>query len=181
VAIRTLEDVPDYRIHVKPVCVLINDRCNFFKSSGVSSADDFCRTFDLTHKVPRHVLDQAIQSSQLVLLDASTDWTRLIDLVAEGLGTCQDAAPVRICIPLLGSPGWGDPHPKVRVTFHNALFSRNVIPSQRMSYNSYTRCVPSCGGVPMRALRLASHHTCPPIGGGALGGSTNFVGFLTLR
>lgn len=58
-----------------------------------------------------------------MLLDASSDWTRLIDLVAESLGTSQDAVPVRICIPLLGSPGWGDPDPKVRVTFG----SRSVV------------------------------------------------------
>jgi len=70
---------------------------------------------------PRHLLDQAIQSSQLVLLEASSDWTRLIDLVAESLGASQDAVPVRLCIPLLGSPGWGDPHPKDLLQFVYSL------------------------------------------------------------
>ncbi|KAF8481217.1 Elongator complex protein 4 [Russula ochroleuca] len=90
-------------------------------SASKFPADDFCRAFDLTYRVPRHFLDQAIQSSQLVLLDASGDWTRLIDLVAESLGTSQDAVPVRICIPLLGSPGWGDPHPKDVLQFVYSL------------------------------------------------------------
>ncbi|KAN0125128.1 PAXNEB domain containing protein, partial [Russula decolorans] len=90
-------------------------------STSNPSADDFCRTFDLTCKVPRHLLDQAIQSSQLVLLEASSDWTRLIDLVAESLGASQDAVPVRLCIPLLGSPGWGDPHPKDLLQFVYSL------------------------------------------------------------
>jgi len=85
------------------------------------SADDFCRAFDLTYRVPRHFLDQAIQSSQLVLLDASSDWTKLINLVAESLGASQDLVPVRICIPLLGSPGWGDPHPKDVLQFVYSL------------------------------------------------------------
>lgn len=152
-----------------------------FSSLCVSSADDFCRAFDLTYRVPRHFLDQAIQSSQLVLLDASSDWTRLIDIVAESLDASQDVVPVRICIPLLGSPGWGDPHPKVRMTIRGGLLSCNDIPSQRMSYNSYTPCVPSCGGVPTCALRLASHRTCRPIGGAAQAGSTSLVGFSMLR
>jgi elongator complex protein 4 len=83
-----------------------------------SSADDFCYAFDLTHRVPRQFLDQAIKSSQLVLLDLSSDLTRLIDVVAECLGSSsQEAIPIRVCIPLLGSPGWGDLHPKVWMVF----------------------------------------------------------------
>jgi len=81
--------------------------------SSKFSADDFCRAFDLTHRVPGRFLDQAIKCSQLVLLNASSEWARLIDDIAQSLGTSpQDGPPVRICIPLLGSPGWGDPDPK---------------------------------------------------------------------
>jgi elongator complex protein 4 len=125
-----------------------------FSSLCVSPADDFCRAFDLTYRVPRHFLDQAIQSSQLVLLDASGDWTRLIDLVAESLGTSQDAVPVRICIPLLGSPGWGDPHPKVRVSFRGALLSYNVIPSQDVLQFVYS----------LRTLLRRCPHACASVG-----------------
>jgi hypothetical protein len=82
-----------------------------------SSADDFCCAFDLTYTVPALVLDQAIKSSQLVLMDASRDWTGLIDGIAESLASSQDVQPIRICVPLLGSPSWGDPRPKVRVIF----------------------------------------------------------------
>lgn len=134
----------------------------FFKSLCVSSADDFCRTFDLTYKVPRHFLDQAIQSSQLVLLDASSDWTRLIDLVAESLGASQDAVPVRICIPLLGSPGWGDPHPKVRVTVRSrAVFSqcdtltKDVLQFVYSLRTLLRRCPHACASVGLPAYMSA--------------------------
>ncbi|KAF8271354.1 Elongator complex protein 4 [Lactarius quietus] len=87
-----------------------------------SITDDFCRAFDLTQRVPRPFLDQAKKSSQLVLLNASRDWRRLIDVIAESLGTSsQDAVPIRICIPLLGSPGWGDLQPKDVLYFAYSL------------------------------------------------------------
>ena len=147
----------------------------------VSSADDFCCVFDLTYRVPAHVLDQAIKSSQLVPLDASRDWTRLIDGISESLASSQDVRPTRICIPLLGSPAWGDPHPKVRTTFCGALISCNVTLLERTSYNSYTPCVPSCVGIPTCVLRWASRRTCRMISGVALAGSTSSVGSLMLR
>ena len=156
----------------------------FFSSSStlcVSSADDFCCAFDLTYRVPAHFLDQAIKSSQLMLLDASRDWTRLIDGISEGLASSQDVRPIRICVPLLGSPGWGDPHPKVWMIFCGALISCNVTPFERISYNSHTPCVPSCGGIPTRVLRWASRRTCRMISGVALAGSTSSVGSLMLR
>ena len=94
------------------------DSIRFFSSTlCASSADDFCCAFDLTYTVPAHLLDQAIESSQLVLLNASRDWAGLMDGIAESLASSQDVQPIRICVPLLGSPSWGDPHPKVWVIF----------------------------------------------------------------
>ncbi|KAN0128381.1 PAXNEB domain containing protein [Lactarius tabidus] len=91
-------------------------------STSKSTADDFCRAFDLTQRIPGLFLDQAKKSSQLVLLNASRDWKRLIDVIAESLGTSsQDAVPIRICIPLLGSPGWGDLQPKDVLYFAYSL------------------------------------------------------------
>ncbi|KAI0004298.1 Elongator complex protein 4, partial [Russula compacta] len=92
-------------------------------SASKFSADDFCGAFDLTHRVPGHFLEQAIESSQLVLLDASSDWTRLMGIIAKSLDTSPRgvARPVRICIPLLGSPGWGDPHAKDVLRFVYSL------------------------------------------------------------
>ena len=53
-----------------------------------------------------------------MLLNVSSDLTRLIDVIAENLGnSSQEVLPIRICIPLLGSPGWGDIHPKVWMVF----------------------------------------------------------------
>jgi len=57
-----------------------------------------------------------------VLLHASRDSRKLIDVIAESLGTSsQDAVPIRICIPLLGSPGWGDLQPKDVLYFAYSL------------------------------------------------------------
>lgn len=91
-------------------------------SASRFSADSFCCAFDLSYRVPGNFIDQAIKSSQLVLLDASRDWTRLIGVIAESLGASpQNGVPVRVCIPLLGSPGWGDPHPKDVLQFVYSL------------------------------------------------------------
>ncbi|KAI9455854.1 Elongator complex protein 4 [Russula earlei] len=98
--------------HLKPFQTTVS-------ASRFSADDDFCCAFDLTYRLPEHVLDRATQSSQLVPLDASTDWTKLLGVIAEGLGT--SSVPVRICIPLLGSPGWGDPHPKDVLQFVYSL------------------------------------------------------------
>ncbi|SRR6266404_172487 len=92
-----------------------------------STADEFCWAFDLSQRIPGPFLDQATKSSQLVLLNASHDSRRLIDVIAESLGMAsQDAVPIRICIPLLGSPGWGDLQPKVWMTFSGARLCCNV-------------------------------------------------------
>lgn len=91
-------------------------------STPQPSADDFCRAFDLTQRIPGPFLDQATKSSQLVLLNASRDSRRLIDVIAESLGASSpDAVPIRICIPLLGSPGWGDLQPKEVLYFAYSL------------------------------------------------------------
>ncbi len=119
-----------------------------------SPADDFCRAFDLTQRIPGPFLDQATKSSQLVLLKASRDSRRLIDVIAESLGTSsQDAVPIRICIPLLGSPGWGDLQPKVWMTFSGARLCCNVTAIQRMSCILRTLCARYCGDTLMHALR----------------------------
>ncbi|KAI0307839.1 Elongator complex protein 4 [Multifurca ochricompacta] len=87
-------------------------------SASKFSTDEFCRPFDLTYKVPGSFLDQATKSSQVVLLKASSDLKRVIDVITESLRTCsQEVVPVRICIPLLGSPGWGDLKPKEVLNF----------------------------------------------------------------
>ena len=119
-----------------------------------SSADDFCRAFDLTQRIPGPFLDQAMKSSQLVLLNASRDSRKLIDDITESLGTpSQDTVPIRICIPLLGSPGWGDLQPKVWMTFSGARLCCNVTTIQRMSCILRTLCVRFCGDILMYALR----------------------------
>jgi PAXNEB protein len=106
----------------------------------------------LTHRVPRQILDQAIKSSQLVLLNVSTGLTRLIDAIAECLDTSsREVLPIRICIPLLGSPGWGDLHPKVwlitRPSYNVNTHSKDVLHFVYTLRTILRRCSHACASV----------------------------------
>ncbi|KAH8988824.1 Elongator complex protein 4 [Lactarius akahatsu] len=127
-AVRTVEDNDDNDETDHEPKVTIAWRYEHLKrfqttvSTSQSSADDFCQAFDLTQRIPGPFLDQATKSSQLVLLNASRDSKGLIDVIAESLGaSSQDVVPIRICIPLLGSPGWGDLQPKDVLYFAYSL------------------------------------------------------------
>jgi elongator complex protein 4 len=86
--------------------------------------DEFCTLFDLTQRVPDVVLDDALQHGRLVCVDVGPDsvkaessTTRMLDTVAQALAeSTTSTLPVRICIPALGSPGWGDLTPHVGFT-----------------------------------------------------------------
>ncbi|KAI0067700.1 hypothetical protein BV25DRAFT_1794657 [Artomyces pyxidatus] len=92
--------------------------------------DEFCRTFDLTYRIPGHVISEIIKSSRLVLLDIQGSDTngslitqtisRIVELLAD-----PDSSPVRICIPSLGSPSWGDLRPQDILLFFHLL--RNLL------------------------------------------------------
>ncbi|KAI0274679.1 PAXNEB-domain-containing protein [Gloeopeniophorella convolvens] len=81
------------------------------------TTDEYCSTFDLTHRIPNHVVDQAVKSSQLLLLNSSTDLAGILGAIAQALAessesTSKQPSPTRICVPSLGSPGWGDLAPE---------------------------------------------------------------------
>ncbi|KAF9270412.1 PAXNEB-domain-containing protein [Marasmius fiardii PR-910] len=61
--------------------------------------ENFCGTFDLTARISESVIQKAVASKQLKTCDHF--------LVSRG-----KAKPLRICIPALGSPGWGDFSPE---------------------------------------------------------------------
>ncbi|KAG2077103.1 PAXNEB-domain-containing protein [Suillus decipiens] len=80
--------------------------------SSNSLNDDFCMTFDLTCRIPTATLDAARQSAQLILIDVdNSDGTGVIGQIEGLLSNSTDAHTVRICIPALGSPHWGDMQP----------------------------------------------------------------------
>ncbi|KAF5368347.1 hypothetical protein D9758_002425 [Tetrapyrgos nigripes] len=77
------------------------------------SMDDFCRTFDLTSRIPEAVIDRAIQSQQLILHEVepsleSSSTSQVITRTENVLANRKAAIPLRICVPSLGSPEWGE-------------------------------------------------------------------------
>lgn len=80
-------------------------------------------TFDLTCRIPTAALDVARQSSQLIPIDvdSSEDNTGVIERIEELLSNSTNAHAVRICIPALGSPYWGDMQPSTVLTLLHAL------------------------------------------------------------
>lgn len=82
--------------------------------------DEFCRTFDLTCRIPRPVVDKALESKQIVAIDLASvvDGPMIFQSVIGRITevcqeSCSASKPLRICIPSLGSPSWGEFGPQV--------------------------------------------------------------------
>ncbi|KAI0788581.1 PAXNEB-domain-containing protein [Abortiporus biennis] len=82
-----------------------------------TEADDFCKVFDLTSRIPEEVIDTTISSGQLQLIDISQFGTAdhlthiALDKLTEILGKENadgSKKSLRLCFPSLGSPEWGD-------------------------------------------------------------------------
>ncbi|KAF8167916.1 Elongator complex protein 4 [Crassisporium funariophilum] len=84
-----------------------------FKTTvGATSQDmeTFCHAFELSSRVPDGLVDDALSASQLRLMNVGSEDPSLVKLlheISEYL-TADTSIPVRICIPSLGSPSWGD-------------------------------------------------------------------------
>ncbi|KAL1713647.1 Elongator complex protein 4 [Schizophyllum commune] len=79
-----------------------------FQTSVSTSAndDDFCEAaFDLASTVPESVIRDARASGKLFFIDNPDEVVRALDRQLAAGGA---SAPVRICVPSLGSPWWGD-------------------------------------------------------------------------
>ena len=72
--------------------------------------------FDLTCRIPDFTIDAACQSAQLVLIDVGTseDTGGIIGQIEGLLSSTPSTQAVRICIPALGSPNWGELQQSVR-------------------------------------------------------------------
>ena len=87
-----------------------------------SSSEEYCRTFDLTTRIPKSLVEEAIQKGELFFVEVhSTESNPLTTILLhlEALlkrDTTPSALPIRICIPSLGSPQWGDVKPQVLTT-----------------------------------------------------------------
>ncbi|KAJ6604373.1 PAXNEB-domain-containing protein [Mycena vulgaris] len=82
-------------------------------ASPSSATADACRTFDLTTRIPPPVIAAAVASGQLIIVDIDPGVGWAVPRASGSLSGSQDLlgtddAPVRICVPSLGSPHWGD-------------------------------------------------------------------------
>ncbi|GLB36340.1 putative PAXNEB protein [Lyophyllum shimeji] len=88
-------------------------------SASSYSTDDYCHNFDLTSRVPEAIVGDSLRSGQLSFIDThpsspgrtstSEILRRIVDLLGpETPEPLSAAPPLRICIPSLGSPHWGE-------------------------------------------------------------------------
>ena len=85
-----------------------------------SSTEEYCRTFDLTCRIPSSIVEGALQTGDHIRLDVDSPESelstrRIIRRIKDIFNTEGEASskPLRICIPSLGSPQWGDLNPQV--------------------------------------------------------------------
>jgi elongator complex protein 4 len=85
------------------------------------SAEEYCGTLDLTSQIPGTVVEGKIYSKELHCIDLASEesgeslsTSRIISQLARLLETerltplSESSEPLRICIPSLASPQWGD-------------------------------------------------------------------------
>jgi len=81
------------------------------------STEEYCRTLDLTCRIPRSDIEDALRSGQLSFLSVDgvdseeNSSTKILRQIAQVLkaekARPSSSTPLRICIPSFGSPQWG--------------------------------------------------------------------------
>ncbi|KAH9847368.1 PAXNEB-domain-containing protein [Lenzites betulinus] len=97
------------------------------------SADEYCRTFDLTCRMPEEVIKAARDDGRLLAVDVEEESVtndgrssciavirRLSDILSQKTSDAQPMA-TRVCIPALGSYEWGDLSPQDICYFLHSL------------------------------------------------------------
>jgi elongator complex protein 4 len=77
---------------------------------NIRNSETFCHNFELSSRVPKEVIDDAVKSGQLQFLDLEgrkLSITAIFDEMARTI-EADSSLPLRVCIPSLGSPVWGD-------------------------------------------------------------------------
>ncbi|KAF8306842.1 PAXNEB-domain-containing protein [Clavulina sp. PMI_390] len=98
-------------------------------ASSSSSSDGYCDTFDLTTRIPESVVDAAKKASLLKIISAEgplgnvfhTYIKALKSFIAKAKGRNTTRQAMRLSVPDLGSPSWGDPTPQTILSFINSL------------------------------------------------------------
>ena len=106
--------------------------------------DDYCSVFDLTCRVPRSTIESTIHANQLQLLSVSEGTEgkpvrqvlKSISETLERVNTGRNDKPVRLCVPYLGSPQWGDIEPHVRISHMSRSSSIDI--SKEICYFLHT-------------------------------------------
>ncbi|KAG7099409.1 hypothetical protein E1B28_001262 [Marasmius oreades] len=81
---------------------------------SIANTENFCRAFDLTSRIPDSVIQRALYSKQLEVCDVTSFQStalvlsEVVSRIEQILASRSKTTPLRICLPALGSPGWGD-------------------------------------------------------------------------
>ena len=80
----------------------------------------FCHNFELSGRVPKELIEDAVESGQVQFLDLERQKLSMIAIFDDITRAIQvdSSLPLRICVPSLGSPVWGDVTTQVISTFH---------------------------------------------------------------
>ncbi|KII93335.1 hypothetical protein PLICRDRAFT_131000 [Plicaturopsis crispa FD-325 SS-3] len=99
--------------------------------SANSSTEEYCRTFDLTSRIPAPIIEEATESKRLNFVSIAEAYPdglsttnilrRLSDILNQENPDVANRAPLRICIPALGAPEWGDLTSKDILQFLHSL------------------------------------------------------------
>ena len=87
-------------------------------TKGICRDADFCQSFELSSRVPEDLIESALETKRLHFVkvgseDVST--ARILGALSNHI-EAETSVPMRICIPGLGSAGWGDLGPQVRIS-----------------------------------------------------------------
>ena len=92
-----------------PYVVISLDYC-FLKNAqletGIRDGESYCQTFDLSSTIPEEVIDDALRTDRLHLINV-TGSRGVLEEMTEYLSS-ETSAPVRVCIPTMGAPIWGE-------------------------------------------------------------------------
>ena len=102
----------------------ISDDCRIYRSVCLDSvlyilllldnklrnSETFCHNFELSSRVPKELIDDAVKSGQLRFLDLEGRKFSITAIFGEIMRAIEadSSLPLRVCIPSLGSPIWGD-------------------------------------------------------------------------
>ncbi|KAF5377686.1 hypothetical protein D9615_005236 [Tricholomella constricta] len=86
-------------------------------TSSSSSTDEYCFNFDLSSRVPPSTIEESVRAGQLSFIETQSNsristsevLSRITGILRpESSEAHSSSTPLRICIPSLGSPQWGE-------------------------------------------------------------------------